>query len=158
MEDPTSDCWPSGQPISYLGYFDAVQAEAGVRAYDIGDECEIHSTEQFEVYDTDNQIQTVTWNAWRVTIVAPLPGIHPYGDVTLIVKRPFGDEDEINVIPFKATDDELVFHEAQVKCKSSDLSARRMINGVNRLYEGNPLHLAMKRVFRGMDFTPGWTS
>ncbi len=40
-EDPSSDVHPSGQPKNYIGYFDYAQGEAAVRAFDIGDECDL---------------------------------------------------------------------------------------------------------------------
>lgn len=155
VEDPSSDVHSSGQPKSYIGYFDYAQGEAGVRAFDIGDECEIRFMDEFEIFNAKEESATIKRSPWKATVIPPLLGIPGHGNVTLIVRRPFADEDPIEAMPFQAEQPLPITHDVQIKLNSSDLSARRLVNGINRLYEGKkPIHLAMQRLLMGMDFTP----
>lgn len=155
VEDPSSDVHPSGQPKSYIGYFDYAQGEAGVRAFDIGDECDIHFMDELEIFNAKEESETIERTPWKATVIPPLLVIPGHGNVTLIVRRPLADEDPIEAMPFQAEQSMPISHDVQIKLNSSDLFARRLVNGINRLYEGKePIHRAMQRLLMGMDFTP----
>lgn len=155
VEDPSSDLYPSGQPKNYIGYFDYAQGEAGVRAFDIGDECEVQFTEKLEILNTENESETITRKPWKATVIPLIPGVPGHGSITLFVRRPYADEDDIQTMPFRVEQVTLISHDVQIKLASSDLSARRIVNSINRLYNGKePIHRAMQRLLMGMDYTP----
>jgi len=155
LEDPSSDVHSSGQPKNYIGYFDYAQGEAGVRAFDVGDECDIQFTEELEIVNGKQEPETIKRRPWKATVIPPLPGVPGHGNVTLFVRRPYADEDDIEAMPLRAEQAMLISHGVQVKLNSSDLSARRLVDGINRLYNGKePIHRAMQRLVMGMDFAP----
>ncbi len=102
LEDPSSDVHPSRQPKNCTWYFDYAQGEAGVRAFDIGDECDLQFTGELSIISAKEEAETIKRKPWKATVIPFLPEVPGHGNVALFVRRPFADEDDIAATPFQA--------------------------------------------------------
>ncbi len=103
-------------------------------------------TEKLKILNAKKVPETIKRIPWKTTIIPPLPDVPSHGNVALFVRCPYADEDDVAAMPFQAEQLTLVSHDVQVKLDSLDLSARRLIYGINRLYDGKePIHRAKQR-------------
>ena len=154
LDNPESGTWPSGKPKSYIGFLDNPETSQGVLAFEMGNEVLIKYTDPVTFKDPKSGEEvTEPRKDWKADVIHQLPGINRPGNVTLMVYRRFEDEDYIvsssQATPFMPSIN------AKVVLENSELSAKRMVNAINRMYEGRtPLHLCMHKLLLGNDYTP----
>ena len=95
--------------------------------------------------------------SWKALVVTDLPQLMGPGNVILQIFRPYGDTHEM---PCSEEIDagiptDLLTITARINLHASDLSGRRMINGIKRMRDGKDTVIThMNRLLQGMDFTP----
>ena len=153
LESPTSAKHPNRQTKSYVGFTSISDQESGVRAYDIGCRCKIKFPDDVIENPEPGEPDTIPRETWNAMVIPDLPGVNAPGNITLLIYRPFNDEHEVP--SSRTVTPDMPGVDVQVLIDSSDLSARRLINGINRARNGDkPLYEYLHHIIPGLDHTP----